>query len=935
MSKIEDYNFKKDLGLVITYFEKSKILQDFVSGYKNFEKKIKIDGNEFFDIGSIGKSMFCEAIKNWKKEFFDEPLLPFFKNLFNKTKLKLHEDWLKSNLKIFNLTNHTTGIIQSFEKIETQLKLLNFYNTYGKNEENKLRFIFTNPPTTSIGKFNYSNIGYFILGYIIKLETNMSFENFMKKYLFKFNNFNIKIYYKQPDKDFKSYKENKNGKIESYKWDYSGEDFEDDENKPAGCFFIDKKNFFKYCMYILENSSNIELESKYLVNVENEQYIIKEPNKYLKYGLGWFYSEDLKGNIIKYHSGWDNLYVSCLVLSVNRNTGFFILSNGYSYKNENYLIKLREYIKWYLLLNPKERKWTIKESVGRFMDGKEINYIKEYISDENDFYKNLFLPEKNKTFVKNKLYKAIARLNYLYDYKKMNVKEIRGLFNIINDIKKYSILNKEEYKKQFDISFIEQTINEETKKWMLEKLKMWKVLKVNDIKFYYISTKEKKMAENIIKYTNFYDIPIFNKKIYIDKYAITNCNLGYKIILKVYPRIIEQLHMFIHEQFHSFKRLSIEEFELFCEDVKKDKYFENFENLKKEFELFNPLNIKGDYGFKAFCEHLMICWNTTNILKEIYPLKFKEYFNENVPENVYKNFENFIIENFKKVKKFLKKWDMIYEYPIWKNEKIFKGSFFEIGKQIGKLKKNIIPIIDKKLYEKYYPEKIELLKGISTYFNYDYYFNTIKSNQMKFNIFFNKKDGLIGKSIDLLNINSNKNKFNITKYFPNIKNKYISISYKIDENDNNFITMEGINENGLYIGMLNNDNYTFFEKGLNINDVIDILLLNCSNINECLNMLYNIPINFPLNFFIIDYSETNIIIEHFGNKNFKINKNNIFEKQEKYNFIKDKINTKMSTFNILKKIQTPNTICNLILDIKKKKYYIYDNNLKIKKRLKF
>jgi len=311
-------------------------------------------------------------------------------------------------------------------------------------------------------------------------------------------------------------------------------------------------------------------------------------------------------------------------------------------------------------------------------------------------------------------------------------------------------------------------------------------------------------------------------------------------------------------------------------------------------------------------------------------------------------------------------------------EKVFEGTFYEIGRQIGTYYKTIGKVIPKmkvdgnvlkklkEIYEKYFPEKLEILKGIVSYCDYDLddlFMYTNHNDRPLCNIFFNENDGLIGRTCDWFD--RAVGRYAIYKYFPKEKNSYISVSDQglgedfFSKKENEIIrNCDGINEHGLYIGItasldygpVSND-YKSFEYGVEALDLVDILMLNCSTIEDTLKYFKTIPLKDPQNYFVADVSGNFFIVEHFSGNDFIIRNENIItnhsvarpiynknvenDSKKRYELIKNNIKDKDSTKKILTKLQTKENMWNLILDIKNKKYFIYDPYLKNEKELAF
>lgn len=225
----------------------------------------------------------------------------------------------------------------------------------------------------------------------------------------------------------------------------------------------------------------------------------------------------------------------------------------------------------------------------------------------------------------------------------------------------------------------------------------------------------------------------------------------------------------------------------------------------------------------------------------------------------------------------------------------FKGNYFEVGKQLGKIyKKNgmnlkaikvdqILLDNQKKIYKKYFPEILEELKGMNEILKIDedklFFFFLAgeldwfrKSYAAKACTIFgvrNKAGLFVGRNYDWLK--STENFFKIYKVVTPKKNKYISItdmgvySRKSDPGFLLYNEDDAINDKGLFIGLdfalMYNWNY-----GLRPAHMIKLIAENCKNIDEALEIFKKVPLCYPKFFFIADQSGKMVVVEHDSKK---------------------------------------------------------------------
>ena len=180
-----------------------------------------------------------------------------------------------------------------------------------------------------------------------------------------------------------------------------------------------------------------------------------------------------------------------------------------------------------------------------------------------------------------------------------------------------------------------------------------------------IELKSKSKNEQIIKYIIFnlvtvYDIPIFCKNIIIDDTIDYSWSHPEIHISGKYTNKNLVIETFIHEQFHHFESKITDNIK---SKSKSDKYYnyisKNYKYTGYEFDKITKYPV-----LKNFAQHLIVCWNTINIITNVLKLKYKI----NKP---YKKFEKFIIKNFNDIKNDLNKFKAVYKI----SNKIGKISF--------------------------------------------------------------------------------------------------------------------------------------------------------------------------------------------------------------------------------------------------------------------
>lgn len=248
------------------------------------------------------------------------------------------------------------------------------------------------------------------------------------------------------------------------------------------------------------------------------------------------------------------------------------------------------------------------------------------------------------------------------------------------------------------------------------------------------------------------------------------------------------------------------------------------------------------------------------------------------------------------------------------NIKTFKGNFFEIGRQQGKIyrangmsfdKVKIDPVFYKnqlEVYKKHYPELLEEFRGMAKGGNFDeekliYHFITAEINYYRKSFDLNKACTIFGfKKDDKLFVGRNydwlsktKDLFQIYKIVNPLKFSFIAITdggygseagfnirnwfYNVDD---------AINDKGLFIGL------TFayvnqWSYGVSCVHMTKLIAENCRTVREALKVFERVPLCCPKNFFVADKNGDMVVVEHTSKK-FKVlyPKDNILIKTNHY-----------------------------------------------------
>jgi CubicO group peptidase (beta-lactamase class C family) len=156
-------------GLSLGIIKNGKIIKAKGYGLANIEMNVPTSDKTMFKIGSISKQFVAvgimKLVEDGKLKLTD-PITRFIKNAPEKWK----------SITIHNVLNHTAGFPLEPPQWDGMKNLAD--SVYIKTS-------FTNSLLFQAGsRYEYSNFGYFILADIIRIISNMSFSEYMRKYIF-------------------------------------------------------------------------------------------------------------------------------------------------------------------------------------------------------------------------------------------------------------------------------------------------------------------------------------------------------------------------------------------------------------------------------------------------------------------------------------------------------------------------------------------------------------------------------------------------------------------------------------------------------------------------------------------------------------------------------------------------------------------------------
>ncbi|MBI5538965.1 MAG: cyclic peptide export ABC transporter [Bacteroidia bacterium] len=294
--------------------ENKTYIQNF--GYADIENKVPITSKTLFELGSTSKAFTALAILHLKEEGllglddYVSKYIPWFKTYFNGKEVKIT---------INQLLHHTSGIpMESISQIpqgegsKMLEKTVNLINNY------QLK----NSPGAD---YEYATVNYDILGLIIERISNLSFEEYLQKYIFQPLDLKYTSVGKPVNNDF-----SKGYKISFFSTlKYDAPRF--DGNNPAG--------------YIISNGEDMAKWLKYQLSLDTNCYegIIKrshlpdftvKPIGSSSYASGWYVNP--YGELKIYHSGLNPNFSSFIGFIPDKKVGIILLANSNS-EYTNYL----------------------------------------------------------------------------------------------------------------------------------------------------------------------------------------------------------------------------------------------------------------------------------------------------------------------------------------------------------------------------------------------------------------------------------------------------------------------------------------------------------------------------------------------------------------------------------------------------------------------
>ena len=272
----------------------------YTTGYAVPYDKILFDSNTIVEIGSITKTFTAYILLQVLKEkIIDEnnSIISYLPD-----SVQVNESLLKINF--LNLINHTAGL----PKIPSNLI---FSQTPYDNYELKHLYGFLKKfEVKSVGKYDYSNLGFGLAGVLAERISGKSYQGLLQKYVFK--PFGMLKNSKTSQKAQGYFDGNK-----SVFWNMNC-------LAPAGGIQCSANDMLSY----LSNISIPKKKNQSFVDSLTSQTI--SINKRIQMGRGWHIYTSKNGNKFHWHNGGTYGFSTFTAFSKNTNKGFFMVINEFN-----------------------------------------------------------------------------------------------------------------------------------------------------------------------------------------------------------------------------------------------------------------------------------------------------------------------------------------------------------------------------------------------------------------------------------------------------------------------------------------------------------------------------------------------------------------------------------------------------------------------------
>jgi len=315
-------------GLAVGVIKNGEIYYSNAMGVQDVITQKQLTTKSLFHMASVSKPFVATAIVqlvekgeiNLNKKLIE--YLPYFKMADNRYK----------SISIQQILNHSSGIpdVEDYEWDNPQ---------YDENAAERYTLSFSKDsldfePGT---EFNYSNAAYDILADVISKVSGMSFENYMKKYIFEPSKMTHSTFYKPDVPDHLATKpHHMNGElqmdvIDVYPYNRI--------HAPSSTLHSNVEDMLHMGMLYLNQGV---FEENIVFNKQAYDLLTtstKKINKSRSICLGWFHSE-IEGEPVYYHSGGDEGYRTFFMIIPTKKSAIVMMGNNDYFKSSKAAVHL-------------------------------------------------------------------------------------------------------------------------------------------------------------------------------------------------------------------------------------------------------------------------------------------------------------------------------------------------------------------------------------------------------------------------------------------------------------------------------------------------------------------------------------------------------------------------------------------------------------------
>lgn len=319
---ISDYHAA---GVAIAVIENGTTLYSDGFGYRDFDKKLPVDGNTVFGIGSVTKSFTASLLgilaDKGELSLRDRPSMYI-------PELKFHNPHMDHAIQIRNLLTHSTGIA----RFDSECSSVLFQSSNKADLIPRLEFL---SPTAQVGEqFMYSNYMYTVASIITERVTGKSWAQNLANMIFE----SLEMHH-----TYSGYSTAKNATNLSLAYSVDKDNPVEvlpeivPTRAPAGSIFSTVNDLAKWVKTWMNEGKYDDrqvLPSTYVEEAMRPQQIVSggpqsgasRQAQFFNYGYGWFNSEYL-GYYKVEHSGGVSGYTSNIAFFPTEGIGIIVLTN--------------------------------------------------------------------------------------------------------------------------------------------------------------------------------------------------------------------------------------------------------------------------------------------------------------------------------------------------------------------------------------------------------------------------------------------------------------------------------------------------------------------------------------------------------------------------------------------------------------------------------